>query len=94
MKNLWNTMIDRLQETAEKREAEKSEDEAEELYPCGDGVRLKIFDEVSEAEADGLTAELRARYPAEAISERTLCGNRFIGAVVGDGYIWAIYIPT
>ena len=47
MKNLWNTMIDRLQETAEKREAEKSEDEAEELYPCGDGVRLKIFDEVS-----------------------------------------------
>lgn len=94
MKNLWNTMIDRLQETAEMQEAEKSEDEAEELYPCGDGVRLKIFDEVSEAEADGLTAELRARYPAEAISERTLCGNRFIGAVVGDGYIWAIYIPS
>lgn len=90
MKNLWNTMIDAMESGA----AQRSTEAAEPLYDCGDGVWLRIFSEVSEDEADQLTSELRARFAPEAIQERTLCGNRFLGVTVGDGYLWGIYIPS
>ena len=92
MNNLWNTGIDLLEKAARTREAEKTAGDA--LYDCGDGVLLRIFDDVSEADADGLAAALKARYPDGAISEQSLCGNRLIGGTVGDGYIRALCIPS
>ncbi len=90
MKNLWNTMIGVMEGSVAERRAEAEEV----LYDCGDGVWLRIFAEVSDAEADQLTSELRARFAKETVKERTLCGNRFLGVTVGDGYLWAIYIPS
>ena len=63
------------------------------ITDCGDGVFLRVSEEVSEEDFDRY-AEAYRRESADAVSFAELAGNRFLSVMRGEGYLYAGYFPS
>ena len=58
---------------------------------CGDGVYMRTVSGVTEADFDEYAATLQQ--DAAEIRVSSVCENKFLSAVRGEGYIYAAYVP-
>ena len=87
MLKLWNEHLNALEQEAAALERQT------ELYSCGDGVYLRIFEDITSESFAALKVALWERFLNGKLRENRICDNLFASVEYRGGYLYAIYIP-